>query len=272
MMSSEKEMRSFDKVKMWLGRKKKFLEEIFEMKFAYSSFQGHLSLKNKYIGQRCFVVGNGPSLNQLDLTYLNDEFVFGANSLFLKEDVSIDALVVEDRLVFEDNLERLSEFNDSIKFFPLDLKKKGKNLDFLNTYWLPFRRVYYNDRGFVSKDDDVFYWGGTVTYLSLQLAYYMGFEEIYLIGMDMSYSIPADAKIEGAVITSQSDDPNHFDSTYFGKGKRWHLPDTERMQRNLDRARIILEKDKIKVFNATKGGNLKGFERIEFNKIFNCSE
>jgi hypothetical protein len=271
-MSSEKEMRPLAKVKMWLGRKKKFLEEIIEMKFRYSTFQGHLSLKDKYIGQRCFVVGNGPSLNQLDLTYLNNEFVFGANSLFLKKDVSIDALVVEDRLVFEDNLERLSEYNESTKFFPLDLKRKDKHLNFLNTHWLPFRRVHYSDRGFVSKEDGVFYWGGTVTYLSLQLAYYMGFKEIYLIGMDMSYSIPSDAKIEGAVITSQSADPNHFDSTYFGKGKRWHLPDTERMQRNLDKARIVLEKEEIQIFNATIGGNLKGFERIEFNKLFNCSE
>jgi hypothetical protein len=31
-------------------------------------------------------------------------------------------------------------------------------------------------------------------------------------------------------ITSQSEDPNHFDPGYFGKGYRWHDPVVERME------------------------------------------
>ena len=56
---------------------------------------------------------------------------------------------------------------------------------------------------------------------NLQLAYWMGFSKVLLVGMDFSYQIPADAKVDGNIIVSQSDDPNHFDPRYFGAGKTW---------------------------------------------------
>ena len=108
--------------------------------------------------------------------------------------------------------------------------------------------------------------------MNLQLAQYLGFEEVYLIGVDLSYTIPDDATVKGSVITSNSDDPNHFDSTYFGSGKKWHLPETNRMQKSFTNAYLEMKKNGTKLFNATIGGNLKNIPRVEYESLFERSE
>jgi hypothetical protein len=67
----------------------------------------------------------------------------------------------------------------------------------------------------------------------LQLAHYLGFEEVYLIGVDADYDLPKDTAAANeygtAVLDMRSDDPNHFHPDYFGKGFRWHDPNVDRM-------------------------------------------
>jgi len=41
------------------------------------------ALKDSHKGERCFLIGNGPSLRQTDLTLLKNEFTFGFNRIFL---------------------------------------------------------------------------------------------------------------------------------------------------------------------------------------------
>ena len=43
----------------------------------------------------------------------------------------------------------------------------------------------------------VAYAGQTVTYLNMQLAYFMGFKNIYLIGVDFDYVLPKDVIKKG---------------------------------------------------------------------------
>ena len=51
---------------------------------------------------------------------------------------------------------------------------------------------------------DKIFWGSTVTFLNMQLAFYMGFRHVYLIGMDFNYNIPEYAK--GMNILSKDQD------------------------------------------------------------------
>src|SRR5438477_1743491 len=41
---------------------------------------------NIHAGERCFIIGNGPSLNRTDLSLLKDEFTFGTNRIYLAFD------------------------------------------------------------------------------------------------------------------------------------------------------------------------------------------
>ena len=105
--------------------------------------------------------------------------------------------------------------------------------------------------------------------LNLQLAYYLGCNEIFLVGFDHHYKIPS--KIDDHVITSQGDDFNHVHPNYFGKGYRWHDPNLARMEQAYSEARRFLDARGIRVQNATVGGQLGIFERIDYSQLFSSN-
>ena len=42
-----------------------------------------IQFKDKHKGQRCVIIGNGPSLNKMDLSFLKQEICFGMNKIYL---------------------------------------------------------------------------------------------------------------------------------------------------------------------------------------------
>lgn len=227
---------------------------------------------NIYAGRRAFIIGNGPSLNRTDLSRLKGEITFGVNSIFYNFDkmgFKPTFYVVEDKLVAEDRAEEIKALTGTTKIFGTELKYCLTGS--LETIWA---NVIYDFRDYpdfpnFSKDASKCLWvGGTVSYLCMQLAYYMGFSEVYLVGFDHSYTIPEDAAIEGTVITSCSDDPNHFHPDYFGRGKRWHDPRLDRMELAYKRARQVYEQNGRIIANATVGGQLEIFPRIDYECLF----
>ena len=234
-----------------------------------------LALHGKHQGQRAFVIGNGPSLNKCDLTLLKDEVTFGVNSIFLNyENMGFTPTYyfVEDIFVAEDRAEQINAFRGPTKFFGNYLRYCLSNDP--DTLWLNVCVLYkeYPDFPHFSRNAARMLWvGGTVTYLCLQMAYYMGFTEIYMIGFDHSYHIPksnVDIGRHGRDMLSTQDDPNHFHPDYFGKGYRWHHPQVDRMEKAFRKAKQAFEADGRSIYNATVGGNLEVFERIGYKNLF----
>lgn len=236
------------------------------------------SLKNKHVGQRCFIIGNGPSLNLLDLTKLKTEFTFGVNAIYLNRDkMQFDPTyyVVEDNLVAEDRKDEINKYKGpKHKFFGNFLRyciepdEETIFLNLLRNYADENYKPFFSENALRSLGV-----GGSVTYVCLQLAFYMGFEEVYMIGFDHNYTIPDTALITNKNahsfdITSTEDDVNHFSKDYFGKGYRWHDPNVERMERGFAKAREVFEADGRKIYNATAGGHLEVLVRKDYNSIF----
>ena len=230
-------------------------------------------LKNIHYGERCFILGNGPSLLKHDLSLLKNEITFGVNAIFLGfEDMNFKPTyyVIEDRFPAEDNRNEINSISDIIKIFPEDLRyclKKDQNTININ-----FSRYYakWGDSNFpkFSKNiQKVAYWGGTVTYLNFQLAFYMGFSDVFLIGMDMNYQISD--KVIGNIINATVEDENHFHPKYFGPGKRWHPPEMDRMFGCYEYAKQVYEESNRNIFNASIGGSLDVFERVDYLSLFN---
>ena len=226
-------------------------------------------------GERCFIIGNGPSLNKIDLTKLKNEFTFGVNSIFLKKSELVPKYyVVEDYHVAHDNADAIEELKGPAKFIPRNYKhwiKPGDDINYYNMntgYYQEYSPNYKIPR-FSMDFSKRAYCGQSVTMICLQLAFYMGFETVYLIGMDFDYTIPKSAKIEpGGVILSTDDDPNHFDSSYFGKGKRWHDPHLDRVGRTYQFMKGVYEAHGRTIVNATVGGKLEIFSRVDFDELF----
>ena len=201
--------------RQYLGRQYKKSLEIYDHYFQRNIMTDISMFKNKYKNERCFVIGNGPSINKMNLNLLKDEVTFCSNSFFLKFpelDFTPNFLTVEDSLVIDDNIHNFNQLKGINKFYPFDQTNKLVKDDF--SFFVEFRRAFqnniYKNKFSFNSGNQIFFWGGTVIYFSLQLAYYMGFKEIYLIGIDLTYKIPKDAKIENDIITQNSDNPINF--------------------------------------------------------------
>jgi len=107
--------------------------------------------------------------------------------------------------------------------------------------------------------------GATVTNVTLQLAFHMGFQQVILIGVDHNYT--ATGKPNPPVI-SQGDDPNHFSPSYFGKGFRWQLPDLETSEVGYAMARDAYRKAGREILDATIDGKLTIFPKVEYDSLF----
>ena len=233
--------------------------------------------KDKHHGQLGVIVANGPSLNSINLEKLKQYVTIGMNRIYLlrdRSDFKPDYYCLEDHMVAEDNAKEISSLEDSIMFIPRDLSYciKNNNKILYTNLVRRYKEAKHKSR-FSTEFSEKAYWGGTVTYYALQLAYYLGFKKVYIVGLDHSYSRPDFAKGKDKVI-SQGADVNHFDPRYFGKGKRWHAPDNlvDRMEISYRIAKKVFEESGRQIINATPNSKLSEdvFSKIDFGSIPEC--
>lgn len=236
-----------------------------------------IEFKNKFVGKRCFILGNGPSLNKTDVLKLKDEITFAVNSIFLMTQTNgfkPTFYVVEDNLVFKENIKEINDYAGVTKILPRQYAEQLDNSK--DMYIFEMDQDYYNRSKknrfgvpfFNDQYSETFFCGQSVTYINMQLAYYMGFSEVYLVGMDFSYSIPPGHTQNGNHIKSEADDENHFHKDYFGKGKTWKDPRLGRVLRSYHRAKFAFESDGRVMLNATAGGELELFKRVNYDELF----
>ena len=107
--------------------------------------------------------------------------------------------------------------------------------------------------------------GSTVTYVAMQLAFHMGFEDVILVGVDHSFTTKGKPNV---TVVSDGEDPNHFSAEYFGKGFRWQLPDLEASEKAYLMAREAFEASDRRILDATIGGKLDVFPKVKYMDLF----
>jgi len=222
------------------------------------------ALKDAHPGERCFILGNGPSLRQTDLTRLKGETTFGLNRVYL----------LFPELGFP------TTYLVAINWLVLD-QCAGEILDLSIPTFLPWSYHTRLDRsqlertvfvqcdgarpGFTRDVRRPVWQGATVTYVAMQLAFHMGFQKVILIGVDHSFTTQGKPH---ETVVSQGDDPNHFSGSYFGKGFRWQLPDLETSERAYGMARDAYAAAGRELVDATVGGKLTVFPKVEYASLF----
>lgn len=228
------------------------------------SMQRLAGLKNIHKGQRAFIIGNGPSLKNTDLGKLRDEFTFGMNRIYLafpELGFNTTYFVTVNDLVIEQCKQDIASLP-----MPKFLSWRTHRLFPAGDPPATFLYTTYDNPSF-SRDVSRRVWeSATVTYVALQLAFHMGFSQVILIGVDHTSNVPGKAN---TTIVSQGDDPNHFNPTYFGKGFRWQLPDFETSEIGYRLARQEYEQDGRLVLDATVGGKLTVFPKVDYSSLFN---
>lgn len=225
------------------------------------------SLKNIHKGQRAFIIGNGPSLKQTDLSKLKGEITFGMNRIYLmfpELGFKTTYLSVVNDLVIEQTAADLAAL-EIPKFLSWRSRRFFQTLQ-PSSFVLPtFLYTAYDSPSF-SRDVRGRVWeGATVTYVTMQLAFHMGIREAILIGVDHNYTTTGKPN---TTIISEGDDPNHFNPNYFGKGFRWQLPDLQTSEIAYRMARKAYEQAGRRIVDATVGGKLTIFEKVDYNSLF----
>ncbi len=206
------------------------------------------ALRDKHKGKRCFVVGNGPSLKKLDLQKLSNEVTVICNLLF-RDEIPFwpTYYCLEDRKM-------AANFGDEVQMFtrpgmtrvlPRDLAPLAVGP---NDTLVDFERRP-EGRPFSTNLCDGAFWGATVAYLMLQLAYHIGADPVYLIGMDCGTDHFVNEK---DYYKGMLPNPPHWDLIFAGH----------------EAAKKAFEADGRKIINATAGGRLEVYERADFAGLF----
>lgn len=233
------------------------------------------SYKNKHLGKRCFLIGNGPSLSIQDLELIQNEITFGCNRVYkLFQNTSwrptyfcmIDALIAKyssEELALNIKCPLFTNFTTK-KLMPVIPENV---IQVRNLGDKPYR---------ISKNFEAYYVpsGATVMTFMIELAMYMGFSEIYLLGVDCTSSLTTHGHcIEGYVdsslvqkdidrIRKRLNDPTltaeQVSDYYFNQS-------TYSYKILYDHANKI----DISILNATRGGMLDVFPRIVLEKVIN---
>lgn len=218
-------------------------------------------LKDKHVGKRCFIIATGPSLTVEDVLSLQNEITFGENTIFklypqvgdwrptyfAMTDNGRTTQVLKDYDIQIDDLAK-----ECCIFNALNKKeiRNSKKAIFVDTNWLDHCYHFGKSRKFKYNSDlsycvyDVY----SITQECILYAIYMGFKVIYVLGADNNFA---------------------------GKQKHF-LPSEEDSRTDYDRAILaqkandmgykyvnsIAQNRNVKIYNATRGGNIQEFERV----------
>ena len=231
--------------------------------------------RNTFKGKRCFLIGNGPSLkmNDLDILHKSGEITFGCNRIYLAFDNTKwrpDYYCVSDNAAYIGiPWDMLPE--KTICFIASKLKGDDASANGNETSWFHYREERYGkNKPRFSQDISIcMYTGYTVLYdIMFQSAMFMGFDEIYLLGVDHDFSNTLERfSGEGAQIIHVEDE-DHFIKGYLKPGDKFNTPNMEGAHRAFERANEEADKRGIRIYNATRGGKLEVFERVDFDGLW----
>lgn len=226
------------------------------------------NLKDSHCGERCFIIGNGPSLKATDLDLLSDEYCFASNriyKMFTKTSWRPQCFLCMDSNVFLDMKHVIEDMGLPLMMVHLEAKKyhlKNKQLIYANNYYPYLVNQYKRIKVSFSADIAKYYAAGeTVTYNAIQLAVYMGFKEIYLLGVDHCYAKTLNARGEYREDASIKN--------YFGdlKNCSYSIQNYDTVNAAYREARRYCEENGVVIRNATRGGKLEIFERVTLENI-----
>lgn len=248
----------------------------------------NVKLKDIHKGERCFLLGSGPSIKKENLLLLKDEIVFALNNFYVHEDFTeimsgnkpkyymtapIHPPQTDDewKRWFKDMESKMPKKVNMI--FGLSAYKK--NIKYIFDRYEIFKREKINwyfagiglDKFYKFKSRDIDFvnpiWSAsTVSTYAILAAIYMGFSEIYLLGVDHNY-------------VCLGDEENHrfYKSSIHQKDeiKRMKLKKSEQFMATshvfYEKELISVNTDYSKIYNCSKESLLDMFVRIELNSL-----
>ncbi len=237
-------------------------------------------LQNIHSGRRCFIIGNGPSIATQDLKYLQNEICIVVSAFHRHPDAkTINPLywVMADPTVwgmaetfFFPLLQRVNDIGQPTKLF---LPTGGFNfLSGVNTGSLIDHHYFHYDH-IVGIDTVIDFtkgippYGQNVIIVCLMLAYFLGCNPICFIGCDHDFMKTTQDEYEGRAVKhfySEKNAPEPSSQMPWDEWQRCMV----RMDFEYNLLKDYASRWGFNVFNATKGGCLEYFPRVEYESLF----
>lgn len=242
---------------------KKFTNPYSNMKLLNNSEKGLIrSFKDKYYGKRCFIIGGAPSLNEMDLSMLNDEYTFIVNRGYLLKKLNLNRSTFHVSTDYGFDKEFKDEIDTNFSKYYISLKNSKHSVK-ENSIKISAKSWSLENKGkFFEKDAArKLYLGQTVISGVLQLAYYMGFKEIIFIGVDLSF---------------EGKDSDHFYEMSKEESNRsihHSLKNKKDMYTWLEKSYKYLRDENIKILNASPAkSSLDFMKKVNYNSLFKEKE
>lgn len=230
-------------------------------------------LRNLYRGRSGFVIGNGPSLQIEDLDQLVDQVTIASNRIYLSYNLTPfrpTFLTIIDNILAENSADELRALPGK-KYLASTLRDIVEPMPGA-VYWnAESGAISHSMRRMFSPDArKCIYAGHTITYNNLQIAYHLGLTTVYLIGMDFSFTLPPKRQHHDYTEALVSEgEVNHFLPNYRRPGELWSMPDLARQEAAFLSAKEFYEANGRRIYNATRGGKLEVFPRVDFDEVIN---
>lgn len=247
-------------------------ENLFFFKTSFSQDQWLAQAKDIHKGERCFLLGSGPSLNKVDLSRLHQEWTMGVNGTFLLNSLQLDYFVTVSHLFWKQYTEELKEYCCKRRFLPRYLNMLEADCP---TSWLTtierkdHVRVEEACPWFFSTQADRYVvLGGTVIGVCLQILYHLGFSEVILLGIDHNYGLKRESLDKrGSWVGTEKISDYYFMPNYYPKGGETFINIVA-----VDRAfQLSLEAYQTvgrKLVNASPGTMLDIIPKVDYNSLF----
>jgi hypothetical protein len=231
------------------------------------------ALKDKHKGRRCFIIGNGPSLKIEDLDKLIGEVTFACNKIYLAFNQTqwrptyysiLDVLVAENNRSVIRELELCKIFQEVVRPHSDD----AGDIIWIKDLSMPNIDGVYEGKFSTNVFKGV-YGGWTVIYPQIQLAFFMGIREIYLIGLDFSFEVPKSTgrKCRSGEILEYQGEMNHFHPEYRKPGETWTTPLLDLQYIAFLAAKKTSEIHGCRIYNASRKTALDVFACVNFDDI-----
>lgn len=227
------------------------------------TYEKLIKYKDMYEGESCFIVGTGPSLELDDVNRLKGKLCFGVNTLYKiydKTDWRADYYCVIDPTTYSGIGEEVKKYHKDTLFIAgnrieeTDEKINQFSLKCSSFYKIPYLDYFETPCSFSSDLCNEIYDGASVVYAALQIAVYMGFKNIYLLGVDCNYN---------------KDFMLHSKSLEYNKDYKynWTQQTGLTMIEGFKVAKKYADQHGINIYNATRGGMLEVFPRIKLDDV-----
>lgn len=247
----------------------------------YSIFQKNSKYKNIHTGERVFILCTGPSINKLDLTKLKGEKTIAVSSFYLHKDCQLispeyyclptleeDCFSVREEF-FKEVQQNMLDANYFFSIIDRPYIEQMKEYEGMNVNYISFSSIPNYENSDIDLTRLVLT-PQSVPIMAMEIALYMGFKQIYLLGTEhdqlttgkyehfYSYNESIIAKV-AEYEDEQGNDNEPFDRTLTSIYKLWN---------QYKIIKKIAEQKGTQIYNATPGGILDLFERVDYDKLF----